>query len=244
MFLQFLGKNITVGFYEKKGHHEGLGKRIDSAKPGGCGWYRGKGQSFYVEKVRIYSSKSFGKGNRRLRWRRHQQRMLLLCGLLRQLMDFVNTGLELPIVKLPTTPSINNNFGSSFNDSLPCFPPFLYETVMKNFYLYGGHKHHWITYVYLHFYKRKRRHLEWEWNDSQTFDHWKRNGEKITVIISNEMVPFNMLKLNNENYCIFITQWAKKQSISLNTTAYYYQYFFIHTIRISVQYFFTFVLYL
>ena len=35
-FCNFSGKNITVGFHEKKGHHEGLGKRIDRAKPRGC----------------------------------------------------------------------------------------------------------------------------------------------------------------------------------------------------------------
>ena len=36
IFTIFSGKNITVGFHEKKGHHEGLGKRIDRAKPRGC----------------------------------------------------------------------------------------------------------------------------------------------------------------------------------------------------------------
>jgi len=63
-------------------------------------------------------------------------------------MDFVNTGLELPIVKMPTiTPSMNNNFGSSFNDSVP--DSFLLNEHFMVFYLYGHETS--LNYVYLHF---------------------------------------------------------------------------------------------
>lgn len=106
------------------------------------------------------------------------------------------------------------------------------------FYLYGHETS--LNYVYLHFLNVKDEILNEYDSPHMTIGTVM---EKKIIIISNEMVPF-ILKLNTENYCIFIkTQWAKKQSIF----AKYYSVLpilFIHTIRFSVQYFSTFVLYL
>ena len=90
------------------------------------------------------------------------------------------------------------------------------------------------------FFERKRRNIEWKW--LPTFDHRKSYGEK-KIIISNEMVPFILEAQHWKLLHFYKTQWAKKQSIF----AKYYSVLpilFIHTIRFSVQYFSTFVLYL
>lgn len=74
-------------------------------------------------------------------------------------MDFVNTGLELPIVKMPTiTPSMNNHFGSSFNNSVPASLLFYMNENVMVFYLYG-HKTS-LNYVYLHFLNVKDEIIE------------------------------------------------------------------------------------
>ena len=87
------------------------------------------------------------------------------------------------------------------------------------FYLYGHETS--LNYVYLHFLNVKDEILNE--NDSQHLTIGKVMEKKI-IIISNEMVPF-ILKLNTENYCIFIKQSGPRNNqFLLNTTA-YYQYF-------------------